>query len=33
MLSDGGKVWKAGDRVAVSILDQDAVRVFPARSE
>jgi ABC-type Fe3+/spermidine/putrescine transport system ATPase subunit len=33
MHSDGGKVWKAGDRVAVSILDQDAVRVFPARIE
>ena len=33
MYTDGGKIWKEGDRVAVSILDQDAVRVFPARSE
>jgi len=28
----GGKSWQAGDRVAVSVLDLDAVRVFPPRT-
>ena len=30
--SGGGKSWKAGDRVAVSVLDLEAVRVFPPRA-
>ena len=27
--ADGGRIWREGDRVAVSIVDVDAVRVFP----
>jgi len=27
----GGRGWQEGDRVAVSVLDLEAVRVFPAR--
>jgi ABC-type Fe3+/spermidine/putrescine transport system ATPase subunit len=29
----GGTTWGVGDRVVVSVLDLDAVRVFPARPE
>jgi putative spermidine/putrescine transport system ATP-binding protein len=33
MQAASGTTWRVGDRVVVSVLDRDAVRVFPARPE